>query len=261
MSNTKKLFVEFSKFPKCHFTTTEVEYLGFHLTPNGVLPTPDSVQKVRQFLGHCNFFRNHIRDFALKSHPLSVLTWKDIDWKGGTLPQEALTAFQELKTALTSSLVVSFPRCELQYALINDAATAESQTPGGMLAILTQVDKESWFHVNAYASCKLIKHEENYMPFLQEMHAAMWGMEHFSHHLKGQQFLLFTDHKPLEKLGKVHTSTLFCIQEAMMSNIINYLQTGIVPQSQLKNCYGARCFLDKMSCGFTTCVLKLAIDH
>jgi predicted HD phosphohydrolase len=74
-----------------------------------------------------------------------------------------------------------------------------------MGAILTQIDKEGKFYVISYASRKLVKHEVNYTPFLLEMHAAVWGMEHFSHHLKGKRFLLFTDHKPLEKLGKVHT--------------------------------------------------------
>jgi len=48
------------------------------------------------------------------------------------------------------------------------------------------------------------------------MHAAVWGMERFSHYLKGWRFILFTDHKPLEKLGKVHTRTLHRIQEAML---------------------------------------------
>jgi hypothetical protein len=40
-------------------------------------------------------------------------------------------------------------------------------------------------------------------------------MDHFSTHLKGQHFMLFSDHKPLEKLGKVHTRTLNWLQEAM----------------------------------------------
>jgi len=52
--------------------------------------------------------------------------------------------------------------------------------------------------------------------FLLKMHAAVWRMEHFLHHLKGKRFLLFTDHKPLEKLGIVHTKTLHRIQEVMM---------------------------------------------
>jgi hypothetical protein len=104
------------------------------------------------------------------------------------------------------------------YSLITDAATGDEQHPGGMGAILTQVDKNGKFYVIAYASKKIEKHEKNYTPFLLEMYAAVWGMEHFSHHLRGKRFLLFTDHKPMEKLGKVHTKTLYRIQEAMLNN-------------------------------------------
>ncbi len=215
------------RLEKCHFANTSVDYLGFRLTPEGVLPgtdktqvikdaqPPDSVQKVRQFLGLCNFFRSHIKDFALKSHPLTVLTRKDCDWKGGPLPVDAQQAFVELKTALTSSPLVAFPRKDRQYALITDASCGDAIHPGGMGAILTQVDDKLNFFVIAYASRKLLKHEKNYTPFLLEMHAAVWGMEYFSHHLKGRRFLLFTDHKPMENLGKVHTKTLYRIQEAM----------------------------------------------
>ena len=53
------------------------------------------------------------------------------------------------------------------------------------------------------------------MLFLLEMQAAIWGMDHFSTYLKGRHFTLFSDHKPLEKLGKVHTRTLNRLQEAM----------------------------------------------
>ncbi len=52
------------------------------------------------------------------------------------------------------------------------------------------------------------------------MQAAIWGMDHFFTYLKGQHFPLFSDHKPLEKLGKVHTRTLNQLQEAM--NIFDF---------------------------------------
>jgi len=45
------------------------------------------------------------------------------------------------------------------------------------------------------------------------MQAANWGMEHFGTYLIGQKFTLFTDHRPLEKLGKVHTKILNRLQE------------------------------------------------
>jgi hypothetical protein len=47
------------------------------------------------------------------------------------------------------------------------------------------------------------------------MQAAIFGMETFEVHLKGRHFKLFTDHKRLEKLGKVHTKTLNWLQQMM----------------------------------------------
>ncbi len=109
---------------------------------------PTTVHQVRQFLGLCNFFRQHIKQFALKSHPLTVLTRKDCSWKNGPLPPEALKAFKELQTCLTSEPLVAFPRKDRQYALITDAATGDDTHPGGMGAILTQVDKDNKFYVS-----------------------------------------------------------------------------------------------------------------
>ena len=64
---------------------------------------------------------------------------------------------------------------------------------------------------------KLVQHEKNYTPYLLEMQAAIWAMENFDTHLHGRHFTLFTDHQPLEKLGKVHTKTLNQLQEAMLT--------------------------------------------
>jgi hypothetical protein len=47
------------------------------------------------------------------------------------------------------------------------------------------------------------------------MQAAIFGMETFEVSLRGQHFKLFTDHKPLEKLGKVHTKMLNQLQQMM----------------------------------------------
>jgi hypothetical protein len=33
------------------------------------------------------------------------------------------------------------------------------------------------------------------------MAAAVWGMEFYNEYLKGKQFTLYTDHKPLERLS------------------------------------------------------------
>ena len=48
------------------------------------------------------------------------------------------------------------------------------------------------------------------------MQAAVWGMSFYNEYLRGKQFILYSDHKPLEKLGHLHTKTLNRLQEAML---------------------------------------------
>ena len=103
---------------------------------------------------------------------------------------------------------MAFPRVDRQYALITDAGTGTLDTPGGLGAILTQIDKDCNHFAISFASRQLKDHEKNYSPFLLEAAAAVWGMDIFNEYLRGKRFILFTDHKPLEKLGHLHTKTM-----------------------------------------------------
>ncbi len=105
-----------------------------------------------------------------------------------------LTAFLELQTYLCSEPIIDYPRNNRPYMLIVDASLGDDKKPGGLGAIFTQVDKTGQHCVIAYASRKLQKHECNYTPFLLEMQAAIWGMDHFSTYLRGHKFTLITDH-------------------------------------------------------------------
>ncbi len=103
---------------------------------------------------------------------------------------------------------MAFPRSDRQYALITDAATGTVESSGGLGAILAKLDAQGNHFAISFASRQLIDHERNYSPFLLDAAAAVWGMEVFNKYLRGKQFILFTDHKPLEKLGHLHTKTL-----------------------------------------------------
>ena len=230
----EELFIRLRKhglkinLPKSFFGAVEVSYLGFKLTPQGIKPgsdklkavgqaaPPNDIHEVRQFLGLCNFFRGHVRNFAQVTAPLNALTRKDCEWKRGPLPPDAAKAFQELKTILCSEPVVHYPQPELPYALITDACQGDAKKPGGYGAILAQIQPDGQFQVISYASRKLKCHEKNYAPFLLEMSASVWAMDHYSVYLKGKHFVLYTDHKPLVKLGTVHNKTLNRMQEAML---------------------------------------------
>jgi hypothetical protein len=92
---------------------------------------------------------------------------------------------------------------------------------GGLGAILLQqqstaADEDKAWKVMAYASRPLKKHEKNYLAYLVEMAAAVWGIEHFDVYLIGKQFMLVTDHRPLEHLGSDNTKTLNRLQHLML---------------------------------------------
>jgi len=213
---------------KCIFGNTSVNYLGFVLTPQGIKPgknklqaiidskPPTDIKMVRSFLGLCNFFRSHIKNFAQLADPLYKCTRKDSDYKKGDLPEAASRAFDILKRQLSSEPTMAYPRSDRQYALITDASTGSATEAGGMGAILTQMDKNGQFYAISYASRQLKQNEKNYSPFLLEAAAGVWGMEHFHEYLKGKQFILYTDHKPLEKLSHLHSKTMNRLQAAML---------------------------------------------
>jgi len=141
---------------------------------------------------------------------------KDCDLKKGELPPSALQAYSLLKMQLCSELIMAYPRSDRQYALIIGVSTGSATEAGGLGAILTQVDKDGRFHAISYASRQLKHNEKNYSPFLLEAAAAVWGMENFHEYLKGKQFILYTDHKPLEKLSHLHSKTMNRLQAAML---------------------------------------------
>ena len=233
---------------KCVFGAQTVPYLGFQLSSQGVTPgkdklkavreapAPQTVREVRQFLGLCNFFRNHVRDFSRVAQPLIQLTCKASDWKERTpLPEAAHHSFCQLKNILCSEPVLAFPKKGRKYCLFVDAATGDEHHPGGLGAVLMQQDEKGVFHVISYASRSLIAHEKNYSPFLLEMQAAAWGIDYFSTELTGKPFILFTDHKPLEKLSKIHKKTLNRLQLLMNEYdfIIQYKKGEEMPADYL----------------------------
>jgi hypothetical protein len=169
-------------------------------------------------MGLCNFFQTHIKDFAIIAAPLFKVTRKDSGYKNGPLLPDALHAFKVRQQQLTSDPVMAFPRSDRQYALITDATTGTAKFSGGLGAILTQVDKNGNHYAISFASRQLKDHEKNYSPFLLEAAAGVWGMEVFNEYLRGKQFILFTDHKPLEKLGHLHTKTLNRLQTALLEH-------------------------------------------
>jgi hypothetical protein len=158
--------------PKSMFYLPEVKYLAFKINQEGVQPgtdhlkaiaatqPPKDVAEVRQFLGLCNFFRSHVRNFAQLTAPLTEMTKRECPWRSGPLPEPADKANGELKTILISEPLIHHPDIKLPYALITDACQGDTVKPGGYGAILAQVRPDRQFQVIGYASCQLKDQEK-----------------------------------------------------------------------------------------------------
>ena len=109
-----------------------------------------------------------------------------------SLSKEALEAFQVLKQACMNSPVLVFADYIKDFLLKTDASK------DGLGAVLSQKQEDGWFHLVAYGSQALTKHEKNYHSTKLEFLALKWAiMEHFKEYLLYQPFLVKTDNNLL----------------------------------------------------------------
>ena len=64
---------------------------------------------------------------------------KDSNYKSGPLPDQARQAFTALQSGLSSNPLVAHPSADRDFILTSDAATGDSEHPGGMGAVLSQM--------------------------------------------------------------------------------------------------------------------------
>lgn len=185
---------------KCVYRMTELQFMGFLLSEKGIGPssakveavknaeTPKSASEVRSFLGLVNFNARFIPKLATKSEPLRKLTRKDHTFAWG---QEQEMAFTTLKNDLAKATELAYFDPKAPTRIVADAS------PVGLGAVLIQtqngVDKPIY-----YASRSLSDVERRYSQTEKEALALVWSCERFHQYIFGMEFLLETDHKPLE---------------------------------------------------------------
>ena len=148
---------------KCQFAVSELDFLGHHVSAQGVTPLASNVAEImdyrqpctthalRRFLDLVNFYHRfvpHCTDIIqplhllLASHPAkpkhAPLTWND----------SSLLAFQAIKTALSSATLLTHPAPSAELCLMTDA----SQT--GIGGVLQQHVNDDWQPI-AFFSRKL----------------------------------------------------------------------------------------------------------
>ena len=189
------------KSSKCHYGFPSIQYLGFILGGDCLQPQPDKVEALcripppqtkkllRSFLGMVSFYQSLIPHFADLTAPLSDLLKKTVH---EPLPwtDELQTCFNHLKFVLSSSPIRRLPDASLTFVLRTDASNK------GLGAVLLQYH-HGCPHPVAYASRKLLPRECRYSTIERECLAVVFGILRFDYYLRGREFILEIDHKPL----------------------------------------------------------------
>ena len=187
---------------KCVLLQKEVNFLGHVVSAKGVStdpekiklivewPTPTNLKQLRGFLGLSGYYRKFVRGYSEISRPLNLLTKKDQPYVWTSEQEEA---FQKLKSALASPLILSLPTDEDTFILDTDA----SQFSIG--SVLSQV-QEGTEKVIAYGGRTLNVNEINYCATRKELLAVVHFTQAYRQYLLGRKFIMRTDHAALSWL-------------------------------------------------------------
>ncbi|MCO5606545.1 hypothetical protein L7F22_060733 [Adiantum nelumboides] len=190
---TAKLY---AKRSKCLFFVEKEACLGFIVSKDGISldpakveavvrwPIPQSVSKVRGFLGLTGWCRIFIQDYALIFKLLTELTQIDetFIWM-----EKRDFAFNKLKNILAKSPVLKLLDFEKTFEVIVDVCAK------GVRGILRQKG-----HLIAYKSQQLRIHERNYPTHDLELLAVVHALKKWRDYLLSQIVELVTDHKSLK---------------------------------------------------------------
>ncbi|UYV82203.1 hypothetical protein LAZ67_21001326 [Cordylochernes scorpioides] len=186
---------------KCTFGQPSVKFLGFIITNAGIspdpqrvqaikdIPIPDTVGKLRRFLGMLNFYQRCLPNAASTQAPLHAMVKGRKNASCQWTPT-ALQAFDQCKFQLANAALLHHPFPEAPLCLTVDASDFAVGA-----ALHQQVGNN--FQPIAFFSRKLDAAQRKYSAYDRELLAVYLAIKHFRHLLEGRQFPVYTDHKPL----------------------------------------------------------------
>ena len=190
---------------KCAFARESVVCLGHKLSREGVSPDPTNIEKIkswkaptnakklRAFLGLTGYYRQFVKGYSNIAGCLTDLTRDDAKWHWEEQHQKA---FETLRDALVSDLVMCYPNFDIPFIVKTDA----SLTAIGFILSQKVDGKEK---VISYGSKKLSRQQQRWSTYDREFFALISGIRANAHYLRHAKFFVITDHRPLLAWKKV----------------------------------------------------------
>ena len=155
-------------------------------------PIPKNSRQVRRLLGLAGWYRRFIKDFSSLTAPLTdTLRKKNTKF---VMTEEAITAFEGLKKALTTAPVLTHPDFSKRFYVQCDASDS------GIGAVLFQRNEAEEESPISYFSQKLNSCQRNYSVTEKECMAVVMAVKKFRPYIEGMDFTIITDHSSLKWL-------------------------------------------------------------
>lgn len=189
---------------KCDFGKSVIEFLGYEVSVDGILPLdhkikaimefprPETVEQMRRFLGMVNFYRANIPHAAEIQSSLNdfLKNSKKKDKTKVLWSDKTIKDFEKCKLGLKNAVRIAHPVCNVPLALMTDASDKSAG------AVLQQKIDNNWIPLG-YFSKKFTTAQQKYSTYDRELTAIFLAIKHFRYLIEGQQITIFTDHKPL----------------------------------------------------------------
>ena len=178
---------------KSFFAASEIEYLGYWVTRDGISPQPKKVEAImrlqppktkrqlRHFLGMINYYRDMWKRRSHILAPLSGLVSKTVKWDW---TKECQEAFEEIKKTMAKETLLTYPDFNKTFHVYADASDKQL---GG---VIMQEGKPLAFY-----SRKLNSAQCNYAVGEKELLSIVEALKEFKGILLGHKIVVHTDHK------------------------------------------------------------------
>ncbi|XP_019459949.1 PREDICTED: uncharacterized protein LOC109359708 [Lupinus angustifolius] len=187
----------YAKLSKCLFGVDTVSYLGHIISAGVVRPDPDKIKAMQEwpqprshttlrgFLGLTGFYRKFVKNYAALAAPLTdLLRLQQFTW-----PNEAHSAFTNLKNAMSTTPVLHLPDFSLTFDVETDASAV------AIGAVLSQGG-----HPLAFFSKKMTPRMQHSSAYVREMFAVTESVKKWRQYLIGRKFTIYTDQQSLKHL-------------------------------------------------------------
>jgi hypothetical protein len=180
---------------KSSFAVTEIDYLGYWITREGIQPQtkkveailrikpPSNKRELRRFLGMVNYYRDMWRRRSHLLAPLTKLVGKDSKFQWTSEHQKA---FDNVKTVISRETLLAYPDFNQPFHIYTDASDFQ------LGAVIMQNDRPLAFY-----SRKLNTAQKRYTTGEQELLSIVETLKEFKNILLGQTLIVHTDHKNL----------------------------------------------------------------